>query len=392
MITNSLLLAVLGMVVGAIVGLGTDLGRSPPPSIAPPAEPAALPTRFPGLPPSLTAEEQARSLPLKLEALHHPLRQRQLPPDAILAELGVRPGLTIADIGAGGGHLSFPLARAVTPTGRVYATDVDDRLVPLLQERAVKEGVPSLIPVLVGPDFDPFYRDKQFDLVVMCAVFEYLRSPSDFFRQLLPTIRAGTGRLALLQGRTSAIYFPSDFGQSFRSDAVLAEGPESPLGRRLGLHALERHAQIGKGEAVDEALAATLTDGFNRLLVDPRLLAELAAFAEARNRNGRGLFAGHGVDDVAVVRWIHHHFDAVGLWDEPKADLAPHERNAVRTVNWMALLPYFRESLPREIFARGIYLTPQGIKRRLEAEGYRLVRSVTSLPAHDFLVFEPGPR
>lgn len=383
--TKSLLLALAGLALGVVAGLAIDRAPRAAPRVAGPMAAAELPTRFPGLPASLAAEEQARSLPRKLEALLHPVRQHQLPPAAILAELGVQPGMTIVDIGAGGGHLSFPLARAVTPTGRVYATDVDDRLVPLLQERAVREGVASLTAVLVGPDFDPFYRDKQFDLVIMCSVFEYLRSPSAFFRQLRPTVRAGSGRLAVLQGRTSATYFPTDFGASFRSADLLAEGPASPVGRRVPAALLERHAAGG----IDADGMAALADAFNRLLDDPRLLGDLTAFAAATSPGHRDLFAGHGFDDVAVVRWIYRHFDATGLWDAPPATLSGPERNAVRTVNWLALLPRFRDGLPREIFARGIYLTPAGITRRLEAEGFRLVRSVTTLPAHDFLVFAP---
>ncbi len=392
---NPFVLAVIGLVVGAVVGLATNVVRrtpSPLPVRMKATDGTQRPTRHPGLPASLTEEEHARSLPAKLEALHHPVRQSQLPPEAILAELRLRPGMTVVDIGAGGGQLSFPMARAVTPTGRVYATDVDDRIVPLLQARAKREGVATLTPVLVGPDFDAFYRDKQFDLAVMCSSFEYLRSPSDFFRQLRPTIRAGTGRVAILQARTVATYFASDFGETLRSEALLAEGVDSPLGRRVRAENLERHARRVPGAPVQPGVAAALAEDFNRLLDDPRLLTELAAFATVKNPRGRGLFVEQGFDDVTVVRWILHNFDRIGLWDEPKAELAPHERNALRTVNWIALLPYFSETLPREFFARGIYLSPKGITRRLEAEGYRFVRSVPILQAHDFLIFEADPR
>src|SRR4051812_47057700 len=46
-------------------------------------------------------------------------------PDAVIAALGLSPGQVVADVGAGKGYLSGRLARAVGPTGRVVATDID---------------------------------------------------------------------------------------------------------------------------------------------------------------------------------------------------------------------------------------------------------------------------
>src|SRR5574341_1008495 len=49
-------------------------------------------------------------------------------PEEVLRAVGVRPGDHVADLGSGGGYFTFRLAKAVGPTGKVYAVDVDKGL------------------------------------------------------------------------------------------------------------------------------------------------------------------------------------------------------------------------------------------------------------------------
>ena len=73
-------------------------------------------------------------------------------PQRVIAALNVRPGDQVADLGAGSGYFTFRLAKAVAPTGKVYAVDTDQDMVALVAERAKKEA-PSLIePILAKPD------------------------------------------------------------------------------------------------------------------------------------------------------------------------------------------------------------------------------------------------
>jgi len=61
--------------------------------------------------------------------LDEPERQRWLPTADVLERLAVRPGMTIADVGAGTGYFALPMARAVLPGGRIYADDTAAALV-----------------------------------------------------------------------------------------------------------------------------------------------------------------------------------------------------------------------------------------------------------------------
>jgi len=53
-------------------------------------------------------------------------------PDEVMEALGLRPGQTVADIGAGGGYFSFRFAKAVGEEGRVGAFEVDRKLVEFI--------------------------------------------------------------------------------------------------------------------------------------------------------------------------------------------------------------------------------------------------------------------
>ena len=82
-------------------------------------------------------------------------------PVPFLAFMDVRPGMTVADISSGGGYTSELLARAVGPTGRVYAHN----LKPRLEERMKKPAMKNVVEV-VGPFENPFPPEvRNLDLV-----------------------------------------------------------------------------------------------------------------------------------------------------------------------------------------------------------------------------------
>jgi hypothetical protein len=278
--------------------------------------------------------------------------------------------------------MSLPLALAVTAQGHVLATDVDERLVPLLQDRARSEGLVQLEAVRVGDGLDPIYRGRTFDRIVMCSVIEYLAAPDAFLRGLQAHLRADSGRLAIVQGRTDPLYFAADFETSFRLERLVAEGPKAPLGRRLDpaiWHALAAHASAQPvGLPLPATLTAPLAAAFNRWLADPQWTRDLAAGSP--DGTLAPLLAALGDDDRALAQWLLQHEGQV-------RGLPAVAERVTRTMNWTLLLPWFRDALPREIYPRGIYLTPEGIVRRMQALGYRLERRVTGLPGHDMLIF-----
>src|SRR5262245_39466069 len=71
--------------------------------------------------------------------LERPERVAGLKIDYIIASLALKPGQNVADIGAGPGVLSVPLAKAVGPSGKVYAVEIDKGYFDHITKKAAAE-------------------------------------------------------------------------------------------------------------------------------------------------------------------------------------------------------------------------------------------------------------
>lgn len=65
----------------------------------------------------------------------------------ILKEVGIKKGAYIGDLGCGTGYFTFPAAKMVGPTGRVFSIDVQKHIMKNIQSRAQLEGTDNVIPV-----------------------------------------------------------------------------------------------------------------------------------------------------------------------------------------------------------------------------------------------------
>jgi cyclopropane fatty-acyl-phospholipid synthase-like methyltransferase len=74
--------------------------------------------------------------------------------DRVVASIGLSPGDVVADIGAGTGIFSVPMAREVAPEGLVLAVEVDAGFLPIIESKARENGVDNVQPVL-GEFGDP---------------------------------------------------------------------------------------------------------------------------------------------------------------------------------------------------------------------------------------------
>ena len=71
-------------------------------------------------------------------------RRKWQDPEGILAEIGLKPGMTFVDIGCGNGFFALPAARIVGEEGKVYGVDVDSEFMGELKEKAAQEGMTNL--------------------------------------------------------------------------------------------------------------------------------------------------------------------------------------------------------------------------------------------------------
>ena len=129
-----------------------------------------------------------------LAKLEDPARAEWQKPDEVLDALGLRPGDTVCDIGAGPGWLSLRAARRVGPEGRVYAVDVEPRLLAVLHERMRTAGVSNVTPVFALPD-DPLVPPGSCDLVLVVNAYHHFPDGPAYLGKLARLLAPG-GRIA----------------------------------------------------------------------------------------------------------------------------------------------------------------------------------------------------
>src|ERR1051326_8132400 len=107
-----------------------------------------------------------------IKTLDGAARVSSLKIDEIVAAMKLQPGQTIADIGAGPGLFEGPMARAVGPTGRIYAVEIDAGFFPAIRKRAADAGVDNVETVL-GQFTDPALPVKNVDVALFHDVINH---------------------------------------------------------------------------------------------------------------------------------------------------------------------------------------------------------------------------
>ena len=120
-------------------------------------------------------------------------------PASMLDALKIPPGSTVADVGAGAGYHSIPLARRVGPEGTVLATDVQPEMIQMLKQRAQAEGISNLKPLLCSQR-DTRLPEGKVDLILMVDVYHECTDPEATIVGMHKALRPG-GRLVLVEFR-----------------------------------------------------------------------------------------------------------------------------------------------------------------------------------------------
>ena len=131
--------------------------------------------------------------------LTRPERVEEEDPATLHEQLGVEPGDTVCDVGAGNGYHSLLLADRVGPEGRVVATDIQEGMLERLRARATQAGFDNVRTVLSTQD-DAKLPANTCDLVLMVDVYHELSNPV----AMLADIRGALtekGRVALVEYR-----------------------------------------------------------------------------------------------------------------------------------------------------------------------------------------------
>lgn len=117
-------------------------------------------------------------------------RDRLNEADRVMDLAGIRPGMTVADIGAGEGYYTIRLAERVGPKGRVLAQDVVAAVRNRLAERVYREHLDN-VSVKLGAPADPKLPANSFDRVLMVHMYHEIGAPYEFLWRMRPSLKAG---------------------------------------------------------------------------------------------------------------------------------------------------------------------------------------------------------
>jgi SAM-dependent methyltransferase len=115
--------------------------------------------------------------------------------EQIAGRLGLRAGMTVADIGAGSGYDTLRLARVVGPGGRVIGEDVTPGYLRALREAAAAAHLKNITTV-VGSPADPRLPPSSIDAAIMVHMYHEIAQPYALLYNLAPAFRSG-GRLGI---------------------------------------------------------------------------------------------------------------------------------------------------------------------------------------------------
>jgi len=131
----------------------------------------------------MTPKELAGALRRQL----NPRRATWQKPAVLVRALGLRRGQVVAEIGAGPGYFTPRLARAVGPSGHVYAVDPEAAVLDVLRRRLARTGARNVTPVL-GRDDDPLLPRGRCDVAVLINCYHHMHGRVAFLRRLVAAL------------------------------------------------------------------------------------------------------------------------------------------------------------------------------------------------------------
>ncbi len=125
-------------------------------------------------------------------------REREENTSLLLKNLSIKPGMVIADIGAGSGYHSALLSKMVG-TGKVFAVDVEPEMIAYLNERIKQEKLSRIVPVL-STEQKVFLPENTIDIMLLVDVYHEFSYPYEMALSMLAALKPG-GKLVLVEFR-----------------------------------------------------------------------------------------------------------------------------------------------------------------------------------------------
>jgi len=131
--------------------------------------------------------------------LERPEREEEERLTLLMKLLDLKPGMVVADIGAGSGVISAMIARRIAPDGTVLAVEIQPEMLDALRHKSKRAGIDNIEPVL-GTTKSPGLEAGTVDLVVMVDVYHEFDFPYEMLSAISDSLKVG-GRVAFVEYR-----------------------------------------------------------------------------------------------------------------------------------------------------------------------------------------------
>ncbi len=101
--------------------------------------------------------------------------------------LGIKPGMRVADIGAGEGYYTVRLARRLGSSATIYAQDIQADYVRQLEARLAREGITGVLLIL-GEPRNPKLPPVSIDVAILSHMYHEIENPFEFLYRLRPAL------------------------------------------------------------------------------------------------------------------------------------------------------------------------------------------------------------
>lgn len=157
------------------------------------------------------AHERMPSVMEYLDRLDRPERDQEQKPAQVVDALGLKPGMRVADLGAGSGYFTQRFVEAVTESGKVYVIDVEPEALKYVEERLVHMHRPFEAEFILARPDNPKLPAESVDLIFVCNTYHHLEDRTFYFRNIRSALKSG-GRIAIVDyyhdDRSGELSFP----------------------------------------------------------------------------------------------------------------------------------------------------------------------------------------
>src|SRR6476619_4803666 len=132
-----------------------------------------------------------------LDRLDRPERDQDQKPAQVIDALALKPGLYVADLGAGSGYVTRRIVEAIGDAGKVYVIDIEPEALKYVEESLVHMHRSFDAEFILARPDSPKIPFESVDLIFVCNTYHHLTDRTGYFRNVKSSLKP-SGRIAII--------------------------------------------------------------------------------------------------------------------------------------------------------------------------------------------------